>query len=141
MGVPPCFLRRCRFREKCRRPCPDRRRASASIRGDRAGARLPVRLAAPTAGSDPAGRGLGQPVAGGRLAAFEAVHGRAALEFVHPLLEGEIFRTRGVSLAFDGCTQSGEEIFISGALGTLTMGDTYGALDWALQENGICVVR
>ena len=43
-----------------------------------------------------------------------------------------------MSLAFDGCTQSGEEIFISGALGALTMGDTYGALDWALQENGIC---
>ena len=41
---------------------------------------------------------------------------------------------RGNSLAFDGRTQGGEEIFISGAFGTLTMGDTDGALDWALQE-------
>ena len=45
--------------------------------------------------------------------------------------------TRGESLAFDGRTQGGEEIFISGAFGTLTMGDTDGALDWALQEIGI----
>ena len=43
----------------------------------------------------------------------------------------------GNSLAFDGRTQGGEEIFVSGAFGTLTMGDTDGALDWALQEIGI----
>ena len=43
----------------------------------------------------------------------------------------------GNSPAFDGRTQGGEEIFVSGAFGTLTMGDTDGALDWALQEIGI----
>ena len=40
----------------------------------------------------------------------------------------------GASAAFDNRAQGGEEIFISGAFGTLTMGDTDGALDWALQE-------
>ena len=43
----------------------------------------------------------------------------------------------GVSGAFDNRAQGGEEIFISGAFGTLTMGDTDGALDWALQETDI----
>ena len=43
----------------------------------------------------------------------------------------------GASAAFDNRKQGGEEIFISGAFGTLTMGDTDGALDWALQEIGI----
>ena len=43
----------------------------------------------------------------------------------------------GNSPAFDGRAQGGEEIFVSGAFGTLTMGDTDGALDWALQEIGI----
>ncbi|SFJ80105.1 porin [Jannaschia pohangensis] len=36
--------------------------------------------------------------------------------------------------AFAPATQGGEVIFISGAFGTLTMGDTDGALDWALTE-------
>ena len=43
----------------------------------------------------------------------------------------------GASGAFDNRKQGGEEIFISGAFGTLTMGDTDGALDWALQDIGI----
>ena len=44
---------------------------------------------------------------------------------------------QGNSPAFDGRAQGGEEIFVSGAFGTLTMGDTDGALDWALQEIGL----
>ena len=40
----------------------------------------------------------------------------------------------GASPAFAGRTQGGESIFISGAFGTLTAGDTDGALDWGLQE-------
>lgn len=40
----------------------------------------------------------------------------------------------GVSPAFNGRSQGGETIFISGAFGTLTAGDTDGALDWALTE-------
>ena len=40
----------------------------------------------------------------------------------------------GGSPAFDNSLQGGEEIFISGPFGTLTMGDTDGAYDWALQE-------
>ena len=43
----------------------------------------------------------------------------------------------GASAAFGNRTQDGEEIFISGAFGTLTIGDTDGALDWALQETAI----
>ena len=43
----------------------------------------------------------------------------------------------GASEAFDNRNQGGEEIFVSGAFGTLTMGDTDGALDWALQDTGI----
>ena len=43
----------------------------------------------------------------------------------------------GASAAFDGRTQGGEEIWVSGPFGTLTMGDTDGALDWALQDIGI----
>ncbi len=39
--------------------------------------------------------------------------------------------------AFSGTTQGGEFIFISGAFGTLTMGDTDGAFDWALTEVGM----
>ena len=45
--------------------------------------------------------------------------------------------SEGASNAFGNRTQGGEEIFISGAFGTLTMGDTDGALDWALQEIAI----
>ena len=45
--------------------------------------------------------------------------------------------TEGASAAFENRAQGGEEIFISGAFGTLTMGDTDGALDWALQETGL----
>ena len=45
--------------------------------------------------------------------------------------------SEGASGAFDNRKQGGEEIFISGAFGTLTMGDTDGALDWALQDIGI----
>ena len=51
--------------------------------------------------------------------------------------DGSSDPVRGNSLAFDGRTQGGEEIFISGPFGTLTMGDTDGALDWALQDIGI----
>ena len=91
-GLPPTFLRSRGLREKCRRSGPDSRSASMSRRGDRAG-RLPVRLAAQAPGSDLVGAGLGQPVAGGRLSAVESVPGRAAVELVHPLLEGELFRT------------------------------------------------
>ncbi|KKK72886.1 hypothetical protein LCGC14_2899410, partial [marine sediment metagenome] len=40
----------------------------------------------------------------------------------------------GGSPAFDNSTQGGETIFVSGSFGTLTMGDTDGALDWALTE-------
>ena len=43
----------------------------------------------------------------------------------------------GASAAFDNRDQGGEEIFVSGAFGTLTMGDTDGALDWALQDIGV----
>ena len=43
----------------------------------------------------------------------------------------------GASPAFAGRTEGGETIFISGGFGTLTMGDTDGALDWALQETAI----
>ena len=39
--------------------------------------------------------------------------------------------------AFGASTQGGETIFISGGFGTLTMGDTDGAFDWALQEAAI----
>ncbi|PWJ22283.1 porin [Jannaschia seohaensis] len=38
------------------------------------------------------------------------------------------------SPAFDGDTQGGETIFLSGNFGTITMGDTDGALDWAVTE-------
>ena len=40
----------------------------------------------------------------------------------------------GGSPAFDNDTQGGETIFLSGGFGTITMGDTDGALDWALTE-------
>ena len=40
----------------------------------------------------------------------------------------------GGSPAFTDSTQGGESIFVSGTFGTLTMGDTDGAFDWALQE-------
>lgn len=40
----------------------------------------------------------------------------------------------GSSGAFAGRTQGGETIFLSGGFGTLTAGDTDGALDWALTE-------
>lgn len=40
----------------------------------------------------------------------------------------------GNSLAFDADTQGGESIFVSGGFGTVTMGDTDGGLDWAMQE-------
>ena len=42
----------------------------------------------------------------------------------------------GDSDAFDGTTQGGETIFISGGFGRLTMGDTDGAYDAALAEVG-----
>jgi outer membrane protein OmpU len=38
--------------------------------------------------------------------------------------------------AFDPETEGGETIFISGGFGTLTMGDTDGALDWAMTDIG-----
>lgn len=37
----------------------------------------------------------------------------------------------------NGTTQSGASTFVSGAFGKLTMGDTDGALDWAMTETGI----
>ena len=40
----------------------------------------------------------------------------------------------GGSPAFDNTTQGGETIFLSGSFGTVTMGDTDGALDWAMTE-------
>ena len=42
--------------------------------------------------------------------------------------------SNGASNAFAGRSQGGESIFLSGAFGTLTAGDTDGALDWALTE-------
>lgn len=39
--------------------------------------------------------------------------------------------------AFDGTDQGGESIFVSGAFGLLTMGDTDGAFDFAMQEAAI----
>ena len=39
--------------------------------------------------------------------------------------------------AFSGDRQGGETIFVTGAFGTLTMGDTDGAYDFALQETAI----
>ncbi|MGB3553952.1 MAG: porin [Jannaschia sp.] len=42
--------------------------------------------------------------------------------------------TSGSSGAFSNRSQGGETIFISGGFGTLTAGDTDGALDWALTE-------
>lgn len=44
---------------------------------------------------------------------------------------------QGASNAFGPATQGGESIFVSGSFGTLTMGDTDGAFDWAMQEVGI----
>ena len=44
---------------------------------------------------------------------------------------------RGNSLAFENREEGGETIFVAGPFGVLTMGDTDGALDWALQEIGI----
>ena len=40
----------------------------------------------------------------------------------------------GGSPAFDNSTQGGESIFLQGPFGTLTMGDTDGSFDWALEE-------
>lgn len=40
----------------------------------------------------------------------------------------------GASAAFAPATQGGETIFISGEFGTVTMGDTDGAFDWAMGE-------
>jgi outer membrane protein OmpU len=40
----------------------------------------------------------------------------------------------GGSPAFDNALQGGESIFVSGPFGTLTMGDTDGAFDFAMQE-------
>ena len=42
--------------------------------------------------------------------------------------------SQGASPAFTPERQGGEEIFISGGFGRLTMGDTDGALDWAMTE-------
>jgi outer membrane protein OmpU len=47
--------------------------------------------------------------------------------------EGE-FTAQGNSNAFDANVQGGETIFLSGDFGTITMGDTDGAFDWALTE-------
>ncbi len=41
------------------------------------------------------------------------------------------------SQAFSGSTQGGETIFVTGTYGTLTMGDTDGAFDFAMQEAAI----
>ena len=49
-------------------------------------------------------------------------------------LTNSIPASQGASPAFVGDRQGGESIFISGGFGTLTMGDTDGALDWAVQE-------
>ena len=43
----------------------------------------------------------------------------------------------GQSTAFDPERQGGEEIYIRGAFGALYMGDTDGALDWAMSEASI----
>ena len=51
--------------------------------------------------------------------------------------ESDGFEERGNSLAFENRSEGGETIFVSGNFGVLTMGDTDGALDWALQEIGI----
>jgi outer membrane protein OmpU len=40
----------------------------------------------------------------------------------------------GPSPAFGAATQGGETIFLSGDFGTITMGDTDGAFDWAMTE-------
>ncbi|WP_071674428.1 porin [Nioella nitratireducens] len=40
----------------------------------------------------------------------------------------------GASAAFAANTQGGETIFLSGNFGTVTMGDTDGAFDWAMNE-------
>lgn len=40
------------------------------------------------------------------------------------------------NLAFAPATEGGETIFISGGFGTVTIGDTDGAMDWALREAG-----
>ena len=52
-----------------------------------------------------------------------------------PFTDDDTF-SGGTSPAFANDDQGGEEIFISGGFGTLTMGDTDGALDWALAEVG-----
>jgi outer membrane protein OmpU len=44
--------------------------------------------------------------------------------------------TVGSSPAFAPNTQGGETLFISGGFGTLTLGDTDGALDWAMTDIG-----
>ncbi len=41
------------------------------------------------------------------------------------------------NFAFAGRTQGGETVFLSGSFGTVTMGDTDGAFDWALTEVGM----
>lgn len=51
--------------------------------------------------------------------------------------ESDGYDDRGHSLAFENRSEGGETIFISGNFGVLTMGDTDGALDWALQEIGV----
>ena len=53
-------------------------------------------------------------------------------DFLDSGLTGDI--EVGGSPAFDNDTQGGEVIFIQGPFGLLTMGDTDGAFDWALQE-------
>ena len=91
-GVPPGFLRSRRFQGKCRRSRPGSRSASASRRGDRAGRQTPGSTCGASSGFGFDRRRASPNRRRGRLAAVEAVPGRAALEFVHPLLEGELFR-------------------------------------------------
>ncbi len=50
---------------------------------------------------------------------------------------GSVDLDETTAFTFNGTTQGGETIFISGAFGTLTMGDTDGALDWAMQDVGM----
>ena len=44
--------------------------------------------------------------------------------------------TTGVSGAFEPNDDGGATIFVSGGFGTVTMGDTDGAMDWALTDAG-----
>ncbi|MEM8630719.1 MAG: porin [Pseudomonadota bacterium] len=60
--------------------------------------------------------------------------GSGGCDFDNLILDTIVCEVSGNSPAFDNDTQGGESIFVSGNFGTLTMGDTDGALDWAMQE-------